>query len=352
MKVNAVSMGNDPSLGDKEKIFGMNIAGETLNKAMAPDGMTSKSAGGIYDAVVDVASLPGVYTHTSLERNGAGSMDDDSGLVSAMATAITQATKGHGKRELFDPLWQQSKRHGLLKAKDKASFLKLIKEVNKSKKDVFENQFFLLQDYMIKRGYRSGDVDRYLQVGLLPRIIRDTYTYYVALLTTVRELLYGHDQSWKKGNAGTLLAFHSSKLQWIRKTSRSKRFLILRTYTYLRDSEAKNFMDMSMTESLWNEVHSIREGLAAQVASMIELKLTQSNAKTDAKQASQKACTHCGSIALHQHNTVGLSEDDCPLATYTATKAQALRQKILQEYHCDKSQSFASVMDKMVEEEA
>ena len=101
------------------------------------------------------------------------------------------------KATLADPFWHRLGRDGLSKAKDESTFASLFTEVAQCEAAVFENQQFLLHEYMATRGYSSTDIDHYLMNGLLVRIVRDTYTFYTRLLWKVRELQHTHRQQKK-----------------------------------------------------------------------------------------------------------------------------------------------------------
>ena len=74
---------------------------------------------------------------------------------------------------------------------------------------------------MYKAGYTQEDTEAYLQNGVLPRIIQDSYRLYTYFLGA----LMGHvnkanpGTAWKDTVAGNFLAHHSKKLMTIRDRS-------------------------------------------------------------------------------------------------------------------------------------
>jgi hypothetical protein len=77
------------------------------------------------------------------------------------------------------------------------------------------------------------------------------------LLSMVRQLAYDHPAFWEKGPAKAMLDFHSERLLQVQQNALTRKALILQTYTYLRDANAKSFYHESMTESLWDRLAAL-----------------------------------------------------------------------------------------------
>ena len=138
---------------------------------------------------------------------------------------------------------------------------------------------------------------------------------------------------------------------YIRTAVQSKKYLILEVYAYLRDAAKKGFMDVSMHERMWTEIHSMRATLDEQATKTMELEAYQSP-KPDVKEKANTACHHCGSLSLHQHCKVSDDKSACPLAAHSAADAKALRKKILVHFHRNRSKSIEAAIEKMVAEGA
>ena len=321
--------GPDPSEGNPKQIYGVQIMGDDIDRAMAPDGMSAKSAKGIYDSAVDVTALPGMYTQKALEEaEGDVKADQDEGWMNDLSKAIVENRRG--KTSMVDPFWQRQARHGLRKVKDETTFESFIDEVAKCERNVFENQELLFYDYMSKRGYSSDEINYYNLTGLLVRIVRSTYVNYNQLLFKARALQIKHKQDWSSGPGGAMIRFHSLKLAWIRQTSRSKRMHLLRTYTYLRDAQAKSFNDIALTESIWTKVRQL-ETMSLVLA---EMPTCESTEKEQKKSGSIQVCTICRSKALH--SLFDLAHDNkaaCPLKGYKTGTAKKLVKQILRAHN-------------------
>ena len=101
-------------------------------------------------------------------------------------------------------------------------------------------------------GFGSQETQRYCLEGLLPQIIRDTYTAYVALITTVAG--YTTDVSegeWERSLPYHMVKHHSDKLGLIRAQSASYRELVLRNYAYMRNAKKDAFYNNKLNRSLW-----------------------------------------------------------------------------------------------------
>ena len=85
------------------------------------------------------------------------------------------------------------------------------KKLAKSEKPAFKQQSNMVQHYLFRHHYSKAYVGDYLQNGLLPRLVRDTFKNFVKLANDMRQLAHEHPQ-WETGPAQAMLAHHSSKL--------------------------------------------------------------------------------------------------------------------------------------------
>jgi hypothetical protein len=90
-----------------------------------------------------------------------------------------------------------------------------------------------------------------------------------------------------------MLDFHLTRLLQVRRHALSRKMLVLKTYIYLRDADAKSFYHESMTESLW--------------AKMTQLTLDSGGGGRDdddetggARTSSPMRCGHCRSVSIHK----------------------------------------------------
>jgi hypothetical protein len=97
----------------------------------------------------------------------------------------------------------------------------------------------------------TGDeIKRYLQGGLLPRIVALTFTLFTQFLSTVRQFAHDFATPWDSGPGKAMSDYHSQELWDIRTRAFSRKFLLLESYVYLRDAAVKSFFHDSLTSAL------------------------------------------------------------------------------------------------------
>ena len=87
-------LGTDPLVGQKDKVYGLEIGGWDIDRAVGPEDMNTKDAKQYYEAATDVLSLPGTY------RSG-GTMDDEAEgdgeqIIEAVGSIFANALSGQG----------------------------------------------------------------------------------------------------------------------------------------------------------------------------------------------------------------------------------------------------------------
>jgi hypothetical protein len=184
-----------------------------------------------------------VYEH---QERGGGELYDKAQRTTEMAATLLSTVIGK-RAQIHDSLWKTLKRHAMGQVKDIKSLFKFVKCVSKSFEPAFKQQENALQVFMLPRNYDDYAIDDYTQNGFLPRLTGASFWYYSSLLSNVRQLAYDHPAFWERGPAQAMLEFHSEQLLQIRQNSLTRKALILQTYTYLRDANAKGFYHKSMT---------------------------------------------------------------------------------------------------------
>ena len=143
-----------------------------------------------------------------------------------------------------------------------------------------------------------------------------------------------------------MICLHSKKLLYIRKSSRSKKIHILRTYTYLRDANAKSFNDIALNEAMWTKLHELETKNCLMAEAMSSTQAGKSKSGKD-KEEKKEPCPHCKSKALHQHAKVVNTKAACPLKGYKAETAREIVRTILCEYNKDKDKGIAAVIEEI-----
>ena len=281
--------GPDPSVGDKEHIYKLAVDGTEIDEVVGPPDMRTKDVTELFNAATDITSIPGMLgSNISLEETS-----EDVRNTTEMAATLVASAMGRTPR-IHDSLWQSTKRHAMAQIKDKVSLFSFVKAVGKDREAAFKKQSSAIRILMYRRHYSTDSINEYLQNGLLPTISRESYRCYFSLLQTVRQLTYDH-RIWQGGPGKAMLDYHSIRLLQVRRHALSRKLLILETYVYLRDAEAKSFYHESMTENLWERMSD----LTTQQAIMFE-----SNKGGDADHIPTKEgiprCSHCRSAPLHK----------------------------------------------------
>lgn len=221
------------------KIYGMNINGTEIDKALAPDGMTRTDWESIYNAGVDVPSLPGGWNPSKATSQQKEEIRVEAQRMADLTATLLATVHGKvGQVEIQHTSFGSGSRHMLGKIKDKEGIFLFAKKLMSSREDAFRYQDDLLEHFLLARHYPEQDVEDYLQAGGLPHLIRTTFNNFYDLACHIRQLAFDH-QKWTHSAAQAMLEFHSEKLLSIRKMAPSRKLLLLRTYIHLQDSAAK-----------------------------------------------------------------------------------------------------------------
>jgi hypothetical protein len=232
----------------------MTITGVEIDQATGPPDSRRKDVGELYNTAVDITALPGMLG----SNRGMEETSEDARNTTEMAATLIASVVGRSQRSssIHDSMWQSIRRHALSQIKGPDSLFKFVKAVDKDREAAFEKQDFAIQNLLSHRHYSEASIEEYLLNGLLPRLTRESFRCYTNLLSAIRQLAYDHiDRGlWDGGPAKSMLDYHSFKLLQVRRHAMSRKMLILRTYVYLRDADAKGFYHASMTETLWDRV--------------------------------------------------------------------------------------------------
>jgi hypothetical protein len=291
--------GSDPSVGDKKRIFGMAINGREIAAAAGPPDMRTRDADELFNAAVDVTSLPGMFS------GGGSAQNDEVERTTQMAASLLSTAIGK-KAQIHDSLWKTAKRHALNQIRTVDGLFKFVKKVGKAENPAFEQQENALQLFMYHRHYDAEVIDDYVEHGFLSRLTQRTFQNYSSLLSAIRQLAYDHPKFWGEGPAKSMLTFHSDKLLQVREHALTRQALILQTYIYLRDAKAKSFYHESMTESLWDRL--------ADLSTKAE---EEPHAGPGGAKTSKPRCSHCRNPKIHDISNVGPTKSDCPLIGIT-----------------------------------
>jgi hypothetical protein len=305
----------------------MSINGPTIDKAIAPADMNRHDRQDMYNAAVDVTSLPGGWNSS---RGAAEELHQESQRI-AQVTATILASSGRARRmEIQDNAWNTTLRHSLGKVKERADLFEFAKKLDKSEKPAFKQQGNLVQHYLFRRHYSEAYVSNYLRNGLLPKIVRDTFTNFAKLANDMRQLGHNHP-SWESGPAQAMLVHHSNTLMELRRFSITRKQLILQMYVYLRDAQAKDFYHESMAEALWTRMATIGSS-------------SPSKGKSEVTNGTTK-CGQCGTKSLHQLLDKPGQKNYCPFKDFESqAKAKEAAKWVVSQAQADPSKDVSEIV--------
>ena len=292
---------------DKTELFGVkiNTIGK-MDKFMLPRNTGDRvTAEAMYDCASDILALPGQY-----RKGDDGDYGEDGSTAALVAMVRGQRDTG------LHLTYRTNSNNGLRQIKSKNDLYDAMENVPDAWEDLETSQRSQFINVLDRSGYDSDYIDLYLQTGMLPRIVRDTYTNYVGLLNTVNSHANGiSDESWAYSLAGKMLALHCDRLASIRRQSSNYREMVLRNYTYLREAHANKYYDSRLNRELWKNQQGPQRAPSAPSTS-------GSGGGGNGAASTAAACPCCKRKAVH---TGG--EADCPLKPLNA----ALRRKAMRD---------------------
>jgi hypothetical protein len=143
----------------------------------------------------------------------------------------------------------------------------------------------------------------------------------------IRQLAFDHPNR-EGGPAKAMLSFHSEKLMEIRQFTVSRKQLILRIYTYLRDAQAKEFYHESMSGAIWQRIASI------------PATPSQADGGTESSR-----CNYCSNKEMHKLFHVLGQRDLCPVKILAnKTKAREAAKWIADQKRADPTKNIQTLL--------
>jgi len=224
-----------------QEVFEVNINRfDDVDTMMLPANTPLEVADEYYDCAADVLALPGGYR--SLDR-------DDEATDDSVAIAMLSMVRGRRGGGLHIR-YGAAKYNGLAKIKtgdDLPDFMENLHETYDNAEEVMESQFMRK---MHSAGHSQESIEDYIQNGVLPRVVRDTYRFYSLFLTTLAGYVSqaSPNEAWDTSIGQLLLKYHYDQLALIRETSSSYRDLVLRNYAYLRKQSVTSFWNDKLSK--------------------------------------------------------------------------------------------------------
>ena len=133
----------------------------------------------------------------------------------------------------------------------------------------------------------------------------------------------------------------------IRRSSLTKKHLLLKNYVYLRDSHHKKYATAASSKAVLVEIYEQGDEIR-RLRDEVELARkegarkpapkgdgdkgkgkNEGGVKKDDGKGKNKLCLHCRSDKLHSILSLEHHKDACPLANYTASKAKRIKSDVL-----------------------
>ncbi|CAJ1936818.1 unnamed protein product [Cylindrotheca closterium] len=300
----------DSSKGNEEEIHGISITSLGIDRAMMPEGIKNAKIKGSWDRASNMAALPG--------KCSPGGGDSESG--GAGEEVMNQLLETFGsdstKIALLDTGYCRKSRHGLGLITSSNKLHEACQKVLKKEEDTFKNQRFQFLHYLVRLGYSTEFVEDYVERGLMPRIIKETYVNFLALLNKIRHKDMGADEAWEDSEAYVILQVHSENLLDICTNSNSKKMLLLQNYIYLCDARKKDFCSNTITEKNIERVNKTNQKLQRELESLWAAKGRGGREPTKDKDkegdSTLKKCSQCKSRTLQTALKLKHNKTVCP----------------------------------------
>jgi hypothetical protein len=317
---------DDPSTGDPQRIYGMSINGVKIDEAVAPNSMRRTDRGSMYNACVDVTSLPGGWNSN---KGVSEELFNESQKIAQLTSTILASTNKVKGMEIQDTSWNSTIRHSLGKVKNREDLFEFVRKLRKSKKAAFKQEGNLIQHYLYQRHYNGTYIREYVRSSLLGVLSARSFRFFFDLADALRQLAFDHPH-WEGGPALAMLRFHSEKLMEIRQFSVSRKQLILQVYTYLRDAQAKDFYHESMAGAIWERIGNLSSSP------------TPNGNGGGSPEATR--CGLCNNKELHKLFNVPGQKSLCPLKGVARLKVKEAAQWVVDERRSDPSKDINALL--------
>ena len=239
-----------------QEVFKVNINKfDEVDAMMLPSDTPVEMADEYYDCATDVLALPGGYR--SLDQ-------DDEATDDSVAIAMLAMMKGQQQTSLH-VRYGAVKYNGLSQVKTGDDLAEFMEDLHETYDNAEEGMTSQLTRKMHSAGHSMESIEDYLQNGVLPRVVRDTYRFYCLFLTTLAGYISkaSPNETWGDSIGKLLLKHHRDQLALIRETSASYRDLVLRNYAYLRQQSATSFWNDKLSKKAALHTNRIAAGIGS-----------------------------------------------------------------------------------------
>jgi hypothetical protein len=297
-------VGPDPSVGNPNEIHGtgIQIEGEIL-KLLCPKGVTATTRKDMIDAAPDVLALPGKL---------GSALNDSTEVWDQFAGAVSEIAEQRATRagtQLRDTQWKVAGRNAIDKIKSAEDLFDAADELGSQSDKVLQSFEASLQEILYGQGWSKEDVELFIALGLLPRIVQRLIAlYYEMYLHFQRLVVRDPDPDHFKDFILLHIEYHARQLRQIRMYAVRRSQMIFRSYTYLRDAKAKGFTDIRLIGIITQKLQELTRGHPGSEARPIKAK--------------EWACNHCHS-EIHDGGPAV-----CPLKDVKAKAARRIAKEV------------------------
>ena len=272
----------DASVGDNTSVYGVPIVDQEIDKFLGPDDASTKEMEALFNAAPDVTSLAGTFYDPKISQS-----DDPIDMATRLVTAFTNTTLSSRAPRISEPTYKSPSKNVMARVTNEEEFHEYAASIAKCEEPVFDSMDTVVTEFMLLVHFSMDAIRDYLYgYGLLPKISRDTFRFFRALILRVQTLVHATDTrgtGWHESLAQQMFDHHAEKLYELRSYASSRKKLLLKTYIYLREAYKLDFYCMKLSEK-----QSVSYSKAAFAMS----------AGTHLKSSDGK-CAHCHSADLH-----------------------------------------------------
>jgi hypothetical protein len=304
-------VGPDTSIGMPTQIHGTNIHIESdILQILCPKGVTAAMRKDMMEAAPDVMALPGNKLGSAI-NDSTEVWDQFAGAVSEIAE---QRAAGAGA-QLRDTQWKVASHNAIDKVKTMEDLYDAADEIGSQSDKVLQSFEANLQEILYGQGWGTEDVELYIALGLLPRIVqRLVALYYEMYLHFQRLVVQDPDPEHFKTFTLLHISHHARQLRQIRMYATRRSQMILRSYTYLSDAKAKGFTDIKLIGAITQKLQELTRG-----------RLDQGGDGGPSKgKVKDWACNHCH-CEIHEGGPTA-----CPLKEIKAKAARSIAKEVEQ----------------------
>jgi hypothetical protein len=305
-------MGEDPSTGKPEELFGIDTeqSEEELLDALCPPDLSESMARSLINGTIDAVALPGgLNSGGELE----GSSSEVGMLGEALEELVTQNRGSDGRSIRTDLRWRTKKRTALRSVTNEDKLRVRIKHLKKLSPKVYKRMETLTSSVCKRSGWTDRvRIHTWSTYGFLPVIVASSLRWYLSLHEHLLET--STECGWSY--VTTEIDHHVEELELIRTLADSRIHAICSLFCYLRDGKDKGWYSTTIQQKrnlvMAKSEASSNENARRSGAKAIAMAKSEASSNENARRA--------GAKALRTNLALGTRvDDDCSNMEYIPT---------------------------------